>query len=125
VKYRKRPVEVEAIRFIGANAAEIVEWSKDGSSGRAGPALRWIGGVKTEVIEVGTFEGLMIAMPGDWIIRGVKNELYPCKDEIFRMTYEPCDPPAVGHPEGVQLGGFAPAEPGDRPLPAGPIGEGR
>ncbi len=38
-----------------------------------------------------TLEGVMTAEPGDWIITGVRGEQYPCKDEIFRMTYEPID----------------------------------
>jgi hypothetical protein len=50
---------------------------------------------------------------------------YPIKPDEMAARYDPINPPAVGHPEAVQLGGFAPAGPGDRPLPAGPIGEGR
>jgi len=42
---------------------------------------------KIEAIE--TLEGVMVANPGDWIITGVKGEVYPCKDDIFKMTYEP------------------------------------
>lgn len=38
-----------------------------------------------------TLEGDMIAQPGDWIITGIKGEKYPCRDEIFRETYEPVD----------------------------------
>jgi hypothetical protein len=44
------------------------------------------------VIRISTFEGEMTAQPGDWIIKGVKGELYPCKPDIFAATYEP-----VGH----------------------------
>jgi len=36
-----------------------------------------------------TLEGDMVANPGDWIITGVKGEVYPCKDDVFRATYEP------------------------------------
>jgi hypothetical protein len=64
--------------------------------------------------------------PGDWVVPesdGVHN--YPIKSYEMAARYDPINPPAVGHPEAVQLGGFAPAGPGDRPLPAGPIGEGR
>jgi hypothetical protein len=42
-------------------------------------------------LDIYTLEGVMHAATGDWIIRGVKGELYACKDEIFRMTYEPAD----------------------------------
>jgi len=38
-----------------------------------------------------TLEGNLIAQPGDWIITGVKGEKYPCRDDIFRETYEPFD----------------------------------
>lgn len=41
---------------------------------------------------IDTLEGVMRADPGDWIIRGVKGELYPCKPDIFAATYDPADP---------------------------------
>lgn len=44
-----------------------------------------------EEFEVETMEGTMRGRPGDWLIRGVKGEYYPCSDEIFRMTYEPVE----------------------------------
>jgi hypothetical protein len=61
--------------------------------------------------------------PGDWVAPesdGV--HFYPIKPDEMALRYDPIDPPAVGHPEGVQLGGFAPAEPSDRPLPGFPPG---
>jgi hypothetical protein len=42
-------------------------------------------------LQISTLEGDMIAEAGDWIITGVKGETYPCKDDIFRATYEPID----------------------------------
>lgn len=45
----------------------------------------------TERIEIETLEGIMIGNPGDWLITGVAGEKYPCKDDIFRATYEPVD----------------------------------
>jgi hypothetical protein len=44
-----------------------------------------------KTLEIETLEGTMRAQPGDWIITGVKGEIYPCKDDIFRATYEPAD----------------------------------
>ena len=41
-------------------------------------------------LEVRTLEGVMTGEPGDWLIRGVKGECYPCRDDIFRATYEAC-----------------------------------
>ncbi len=43
----------------------------------------------TERVVIHTLEGAMVGEPGDWLITGVKGERYPCKDEIFRLTYEP------------------------------------
>ena len=48
----------------------------------------------TERRVIETLEGTMVADPGDWVITGVKGETYPCKDDIFRATYEAADPQA-------------------------------
>ena len=40
-----------------------------------------------EQVEIETWEGTMTAEPGDWIVRGVQGELYPCKDSVFKETY--------------------------------------
>jgi len=42
-------------------------------------------------VEIHTLEGTMLARPGDWIITGIKGELYPCKPDIFEATYEPVE----------------------------------
>lgn len=42
----------------------------------------------TEPVEIETLEGIMVGEPGDWLITGVKGEKYPCKHDIFEMTYE-------------------------------------
>ena len=42
----------------------------------------------TERLEIETLEGVMVGEPGDWLITGVKGEKYPCKPDIFEMTYE-------------------------------------
>lgn len=58
----------------------------------------------TELVVVPTLEGDFTGHPGDWLITGVKGEMYVCRDDIFRMTYEPLDPPkptpqpSGGHP---------------------------
>ena len=49
---------------------------------------------------VGTLEGVMQAKPGDWIIRGVQGEFYPCKPDIFAATYEPADADDHAQPKG-------------------------
>ncbi len=43
----------------------------------------------TRRVTIHTLEGEMVGEPGDWLITGVKGEQYPCKDEVFRATYEP------------------------------------
>jgi hypothetical protein len=78
-RYRKRPVIVEAVQWFPGTAIDgIVEW----------PGQRPY---------IATLEGMMYVSPGDWIITGVVGEKYPCRDDIFRATYE-----AV---EGLSAGG--------------------
>lgn len=77
--YRKKPVVIEAVRY-GPYTAPSVEMHAflDGS-----------GYVPTnEGIALPTLEGVMVASVGDWIIKGVKGEFYPCKPDIFEATYE-------------------------------------
>ena len=78
-RFRKRPVEIEAFRLpLGG---EMPVWlTMAASSGRISPHGD---GAKIE-----TLEGLLTAAPGDWIIRGVKGELYSCKPDVFALTYE-------------------------------------
>lgn len=75
-KFRKKPVVIEALQWTGENAAEVTAF-------RGGACLFDADG---PIIE--TLEGNMKAMPGDWIIKGVKGEFYPCKPDIFAATYE-------------------------------------
>lgn len=90
-KYRKKPVVIEAMQYDGTagRATEIIDWAlsqggtityhcdDDGSCER-----------DSHVLAVRTLEGAMTALPGDWIIRGVQGEFYPCKPDIFEATYE-------------------------------------
>ena len=85
-KFRKRPVEIEAIQWIGELGhrpdAEVVQWLGN----NCGP-IRLTGNSPRLVIN--TLEGPLEASPGDWIIKGVKGEFYPCKPDIFAATYYP------------------------------------
>lgn len=91
MKFRKLPVEIEAAQFRtnnepgpGApNMDAIVLWINQGRPMDAFHA--WHNG--TEIF-IQTLEGTMRASCGDWIIRGVKGEFYPCKADVFRDTYE-------------------------------------
>jgi len=82
MKYRKKPIEVEAIKFDGYNHKQIKEWS----NGKVLSAKPWK--EHYSVMEVHTLEGIMDVNIGDWIIKGIKGEFYPCKHDIFIATYE-------------------------------------
>lgn len=82
MKYRKKPVVVEARVWTGENQKEIQAFLHDGDEFAA---HGWVTGL---YVEIGTLEGLMVATMGDYIIKGVKGEFYPCKPDIFEMTYE-------------------------------------
>ena len=86
-RYHKKPVEVEARQFDGAveSANHILGWigSNGGDAKRAHATKPELG------LVIQTLEGDMRAEPGDWIIKGVAREFYPCKPDIFAATYEP------------------------------------
>jgi hypothetical protein len=81
-KYRKKPIVVEAVQWSGNNIEEV----RDFASSQSLPVTFEPGRVYIE-----TLEGVMAADIGDWIIRGVRGELYPCKPDIFAATYEEGD----------------------------------
>jgi len=92
MKYRKRPVEIEAIRYTGDNLKDVIEFT-----GKHPKFDEWfptwddyVKHVKSRsmAFKIFTLEGVMSAYPGDWIIRGVNGEHYPCKSDIFEKTYE-------------------------------------
>lgn len=85
--YRKIPVCIEAFRWTGDKNQEedpkwIIQAIEDGKV--------WFNNVGTESVnmEIKTLEGNHIANRGDYIIKGIKGELYPCKPDIFELTYE-------------------------------------
>jgi hypothetical protein len=89
-KYRKRPVVIEAVQLRPGNLKEVETFL----AGRELPGLHepepgWAINWGNGEVTIQTLEGTMTAKPGDWIIRGVKGELYPCRDDIFRATYQP------------------------------------
>lgn len=79
-RYRKKPVIIEAVRWNGFNIVEVLALARGIGNISQSFADDWL--------EIETLEGAMRANKGDWIIRGIKGELYPCKDDIFRSTYE-------------------------------------
>ena len=80
-KYRKKPVEIEAVQWTGDNRDEIWEFC---------PLSYFNTDLETGTLSlmVQTLEGSMQASIGDYIIKGVKGEFYPCKPDIFDMTYD-------------------------------------
>lgn len=92
--FRKKPVVIYAVRFDGTNRDRIEAFYGE----RLVAALR-TDGSRGPAIVIPTLEGDHRAEPGDWIIRGVKGEFYPCKPDIFALTYEPVTP-SESAPEG-------------------------
>ena len=88
--YRKKPVAVQAVQVDTNNydeMCEIVEWCQ--GTPVESTTYHGHGNFDTEpVISIRTMEGTMYARHGDWIIRGVQGEFYPCKPDIFVETYE-------------------------------------
>lgn len=82
MKFRKKPVVIEAVQFTGSNCFDV---------------LRFMGRTEdiftadlnqSDIPIIHTLEGDMSCSVGDWIIKGVKGEFYPCKPDIFKLTYE-------------------------------------
>lgn len=81
-KFRKKPVEVEAVQFVEGKPGVVIDFL-----GAAGLAVK--DGNKVVFFRIETIEGVMRAEHGDWIIKGIAGEFYPCKPDIFEQTYEP------------------------------------
>lgn len=97
-KYRKKPVQIEAVQFIGIDAdykpmfaTSEPDWLKKALElphNADGAAFVFTQQSRAPYLVVNTIEGAMSATHGCWIIRGVKGELYPCQPEIFAATYD-------------------------------------
>ena len=89
-KFRKKPVVIEAIRWDGQTMDVFNVWL-DPPDGGGGLPFTAPSPASSRCLEIATLEGVMIAKEGDWIIKGVKGEFYPCKPDIFGATYESAD----------------------------------
>lgn len=87
-KFRKKPVVIEAFRIGGD---PLPDWFMDRVSDNTVTLHGEYGAVEKTGCTIQTLEGAMTAQPGDWIIRGVAGELYPCRADIFAATYEPAE----------------------------------
>ena len=83
-KFRKKPVVIEAFQYLHDCDGNFVrpDWF-DGISDKSTYGVYFL--------IVNTLDGLVVALSGDWIIKGVKGEQYPCRNDIFEATYEECD----------------------------------
>ncbi len=98
MKFRKRPVVIEAVQLRWDNWGEMCEFAgvgklEDGKPqgcfvGADGKALPDGQGSEEMGLHIPTLKGLMLARQNDFVIRGVKRGLYPCKPDIFELTYE-------------------------------------
>lgn len=80
MRYRKRPVTVEAIQWTGQNLKQVVTFLDADFSSYLNV---------DEVIRIRTLEGVMDCPTGWWVIRGVAGEHYSCRPDVFDQTYEP------------------------------------
>lgn len=76
MKFRKLPVEIEAVQFTKTNNEELEKFIGDAGYFYEG------------TLSIATLEGTMNASANDWIIKGIGGEFYPCKPDIFEATYE-------------------------------------
>ena len=81
MKYRKIPVIIEAMQFTNETKNQVYSFVTCNKSAS-------FAGTSQPTLMIQTLEGVMTAHMGDWIIKGVKGEFYPVKDDIFRLTYE-------------------------------------
>ncbi len=94
MKFRKKPVVIEAFQMTRERRTDNSDWpewlhrawnEEPGTPGWVGPAVL---GTSEGVLEIATPEGKLLISWNDWIIKGVKGELYPCKPDVFEATYD-------------------------------------
>ncbi|GAB3948354.1 hypothetical protein GCM10028805_22530 [Spirosoma harenae] len=87
-KYRKKPVVIDAFEWRGdIDSFKLGQWHAEMGIGSEGKFV-----VNNDsTVSIHTLENVMTASPGDFIIRGVNGEFYPCKPDIFKKTYEPAE----------------------------------
>jgi len=94
LKFRKRPVEIEAVKWTGLNHREMfdfLEGKPNSYPTASGENFRIAHNLVGGGLIIKTLEGELMASIGDWIIEGINGEFYPCKPDIFEKTYEPID----------------------------------
>lgn len=76
--YRKKPLEIQAVQYTGKNAGEVYDFTEGKACINDG----------TDLMTISTMEGVMHIKTGDYVIRGIAGEFYPCAAHIFNATYE-------------------------------------
>lgn len=95
-QYRKKPVVIEAAQLVGTESEVhgVYQWIEKNTQGSFDPYTEEVpaSGVSidpaTGFMLIATLEGVMQAKPGDYVIKGVNGEFYPCKPDIFEKTYD-------------------------------------
>jgi hypothetical protein len=96
-RFRKKPVVIEAVQLNWKNWNEVCDFLGEiiskSNPARYGEASDTCGEPGPDYINLNipTLEGKHTALHGDWIIKGVKGEFYPCKPDIFKLTYDPVE----------------------------------
>lgn len=90
--YRRKPVVLEAMQWDGtvASATAVIDWVLT-----SGGTIRYHDESELPALAVDAIGGTVTAQAGDWIMRGVKGEFYPCQPDIFEATYEPAEAPVA------------------------------
>lgn len=133
-QFRKKPVVIEAVQIDKRmDLTSPPWWAEAVQQNRV--ILRGMGKFTRDLpmVEISTLEGTMTGVQGDFIIRGVQGELYPCKPDIFAATYEPASAQPETYtvvldpdPRGVSVGvyqGSSCVYNGAHPIPTGATGE--
>lgn len=79
IDFIKKPVKIQSMHLLASNAQKVAEWC-------GGEVM--FDGIGLPYIEISTLEGVMRASMGDWVVKGVKGEFYPVREDIFHATYE-------------------------------------
>jgi len=88
MKFRKKPVVIEAVQWNGKNFDEVMNFMQDFHGHKVNYENAEEAAYKSGELHIKTLEGIMTASKNDWVIKGVKGEFYPCKPDIFEATYE-------------------------------------
>jgi hypothetical protein len=102
MKFVKKPIEVEAIRFTYLSGDEIAAWAKDAEGN---PKFNWASGVDTDEdlwgeIYIDHSDSWPPPPPGEWVVKDVKGAYYPCDNEVFREGHDPVEETLGGVVEG-------------------------